>query len=220
MQGEALPAIPHAPVFRDRRDAGAALARSLEDWVTTNTVVIGLARGGVEVADVVARSFDLPLDALAVKKVGHPWHPEYALGAVTPDGIVYMRETDELGHDAIEIVVATELQHAIALDRRLHTWRPPLDPFAKTCILIDDGLATGATMIAACRWARSHAAARVVAAVPVGAAESIAMLEREADNVVCPVCVPNLGAVGPWYRSFGQVEDERVIELISSRPFR
>jgi putative phosphoribosyl transferase len=211
---------PHAPVFDDRRDAGTALASSLDDWVTSNPVVIGLARGGVEVADVVARSFHLPLDALAVRKVGHPWQPEYALGAVAPDGIVYLRESDGLDRQAIEIVVAAALQRAIALDRRLHTWHPALDLTAKTCILIDDGLATGATMIAACRWARSHDAARVVAAVPIGAAESIAMLEHEADCVVCPVCVPDLGAVGPWYRSFGQVEDERVIELISSRPFR
>jgi putative phosphoribosyl transferase len=212
--------VPHAPIFEDRRDAGAALAKSLEDWATANPVVIGLARGGVEVADVVARSFHMPLDALAIRKVGHPWHPEYALGAVAPDGTVYMRDSDELDGDAIAIVVATALQRAIALDRRLHSWRPALNPVARTCILVDDGLATGATMIAACRWARSHDAARVVAAVPVGAAESIAMLEHEADNVVCPVCVPDLGAVGPWYRSFGQVEDERVIELISSRPFR
>ena len=220
MRGEVPTAAPHAPVFRDRRDAGVALARSLEEWVTSNPVVIGLARGGVEVADVVARSFDLPLDALAVQKVGHPWHPEYALDAVAPDGIVNVRETDALDRNAIEVAVATALQRAIALDRRLHTWHPPLAPFAKTCILIDDGLATGATLIAACRWARSHAAARVVAAVPVGAAESLAMLEREADDVVCPVSVPDLGAVGPWYHSFGQVEDERVIELISSRPLR
>lgn len=212
--------VPHAPVFDNRRDAGAALARSLEDWVTSNPVIIGLARGGVEVADVVARSFHLPFDALAVRKVGHPRRTEYALGAVAPDGIIYLREFDGLDRDAVAVVVATALQRAIALDRLLHTWRPALDPVGRTCILIDDGLATGATMIVACRWARSHDAARVVAAVPVGAAESIAMLEHEADNVVCPVCVQDLGAVGPWYRSFGQVEDERVIELISSRRFR
>ena len=210
--------VRDAPVFDDRRDAGAVLARSLTDWVTSNPVVIGLARGGVEVADVVARAFHLPLDALAVRKVGHPWNTEYALGAVAPGGIVYLRESDGLDRDAVAIVVATALQRAIALDRRLHTWHPALDPVARTCILIDDGLATGATMIAACRWARNHAAARVIAAVPVGATESIAMLEAEADSVVCPVPVRNLGAVGPWYRSFGQVDDERVIELISLRP--
>lgn len=209
--------VPHAPVFDDRRDAGAALARCLEDGVKSNTVVFGLARGGVEVADVVARALHLPLDALAVQKIGHPWHTEYALGAIAPDGIVYLRASDGLGRDDIATVVAAALQRAIALDRRLHTWHPPRDPVDTTCFLVDDGLATGATMIAACRWARSHGAARVVAAVPVGAADSIAMLEHEADGVVCTVPVRELGAVGAWYRSFDQVEDERVIELISSR---
>ena len=209
--------VPRAPVFDDRRDAGAALARCLEDEVTSNAIVIGLARGGVEVADVVARSLHLPLDGLAVQKIGHPWHTEYALGAVAPDGIVYLREWDGLDRDAVATVVATAMQRAIALDRRLHAWHPALDPVGTTCILVDDGLATGATMIAACRWARSVGAARVVAAVPIGAAESIAMLEHEAENVVCPVSVRNLGAVGLWYRSFGHVEDDRVIELISSR---
>ena len=209
--------VPHAPVFDDRRDAGAALARCLEDGVKSNTVVFGLARGGVEVADVVARVLHLPLDALAVQEIGHPWHTEYALGAIAPDGIVYLRASDGLGRDDIAAVVAAALQRAIALDRRLHTWHPPRDPVDTTCFLVDDGLATGATMIAACRWARSHGAERVVAAVPVGAADSIAMLEHEADGVVCTVPVRELGAVGAWYRSFDHVEDERVIELISSR---
>jgi putative phosphoribosyl transferase len=214
----ASPRTRRAPAFKDRREAGAALLECIEDRDTSNAVVIGLARGGVEVADVIARRLNLPLDALAVRKIGHPLQPEFAVGAVAPGGIVYLRDEDGFSRDEIVAVVGDALQRVVRLDRRLHAGRPPLDPAGITCILVDDGLATGATMIAACRWAHAHAAARVVAAVPVGATESLAMLESEADSVVCAVPISDLGSVGRCYRSFEPVEDGRVIELISTAP--
>jgi predicted phosphoribosyltransferase len=206
----------YPPVFENRHEAGIALAEALRAEEVTGGIAVGLARGGVEVAAPVARALGLHLDALAVRKVGHPWHPEYALGAVTPDGTVYLRESDGLDQDAIDAVIAGAQARARLLDERLHAEHPAHDPAGVTCILIDDGLATGATMIAAARWARRANASRVLAAVPVASIEGIAMLEREVDRVVCPVAVHDFGAVSIWYRSFGQVEDDRVIELLES----
>ena len=149
-------------------------------------VVVGLARGGVPVAAEVARRLSLPLDALAVRKVGHPRQPEYGLGGVTPsrDG-VYIRSNDGLTDDQLHRAIEAALAKAEALDAVLHRDRPPLDLDGRAVLLIDDGLATGATMVAAVRWARHRGAARVVVGVPVAAASSIRFLRHEADEVVC-----------------------------------
>ena len=210
------PHQPYPPVFDDRHAAGVALAEALTDEDLTGALVVGLARGGVEVAAIVARAHGLRLDALAVRKVGHPWHPEFALGAVTPDGTVYLRDSDGLDDDAIAAVISSAQQRALLLDERLHAGGPALDPAGVTCVLVDDGLATGATMIAAARWARRAKASRTIAAVPVASLEGVQMLEAEVDRVVCPVAVHDFGAVSIWYRAFGQVDDERVIELLAS----
>lgn len=209
-------AQPHPPAFRDRDEAGQVLARAMTSIDPDDALVIGLARGGVEVADAVARVLNVPMDALAVRKVGHPWCPEYALGAVTPDGALFLRERDRLGREEIASVVAVARGDAVALDRHLHPDAPIISPAGHTCILVDDGLATGATMIAALRWARNAGAARVVVAVPVAAAESLALLAREADIVVCPFPVRAFGSVGRWYDSFPQVPTQRVLTLIAA----
>jgi predicted phosphoribosyltransferase len=203
-------------VYDDREQAGMALVEALADEKLEGAIAVGLARGGIEVAAPVARALHLRLDALAVRKVGHPWHPEYGLGAVTPDGTVYLRESDGLDQQAIDSVIARAQERARILDERLHAEHPALDPAGTACILVDDGLATGATMIAAARWARRANATRVLAAVPVASVEGIALLEPEVDRVVCPVAVYDFGAVSIWYRSFGQVEDDRVIELLEA----
>ena len=201
-------------LFADRRDAGRELASVLADEVLGDAVVVGLARGGVVVAAEVAQALELPLDVLAVRKVGHPYQPEYALGAVAPGGGVYVRDPGGL----TEGELAAQIQHAEAkaaeLDRTLHSAHEPVPLAGRTCLLVDDGLATGATMIAAVRWARSRGAARVVAAVPVGARQSTAVLREEADAVVCPHELADLVAVGLWYRSFGQVGDLEVAALL------
>jgi predicted phosphoribosyltransferase len=202
-------------LFADRRDAGRVLARALADEQGPDTVVVGLARGGVVVAAEVAHALGLPLDVVAVRKVGHPWQPEYALGAVAPGGGVYVRDPGGLTEAELAEQVERAEARAAELDRALHTGRREPIPLAgRTCLLVDDGLATGATMIAAVRWARSRGAARVVAAVPVGAAQSAAMLREEADAVVCPHELFDLGAVGFWYRDFGQVDDAEVAALL------
>ncbi len=203
--------------FRDRREAGERLAAALSARGVVDGLVVALARGGVEVAAAVAERLDRPLDALAVRKVGHPRQPEYALGAVTPGGGRYVRAHDDLSDEEVEAAVAAALEQADDLDRRLHEDRPALDPSGETVVLVDDGLATGATMMAAVRWARAAGAARVVCAVPVGADETVERLAREADDVVCVETPAYLAAVGFWYDNFGQVSDERVRELLSER---
>jgi putative phosphoribosyl transferase len=203
------------PPFADRRDAGRELATALEGERGSGLVVVGLARGGVEVAAEVARALEAPLDVVAVRKVGHPWQPEYAIGGVAPGDGVFVRGSDGLTEYELAYAVEETKAKAALLDRRLHAEHPALDLRGKTVLLVDDGLATGATMIAALRWARAAGAARVVAAVPVAAAASLGLIAAEATEVVCLHAPNELFAVSAWYRSFGQVDDEAVVRLIA-----
>jgi putative phosphoribosyl transferase len=134
-----------SPLFRDRFDAGRLLASALADEHWIDAVVIGLARGGVQVAAEVARLLDLPLDAVAVRKVRHPWQPEYAIGAVTPADGVYLRGRNGLSDTQVAAAVATAQGQAEELDRRLHAHRLPLELAGRQALIVDDGLATGAT---------------------------------------------------------------------------
>ena len=202
-------------LFHDRLDAGRQLAVALEDRRLGAAVVVGLARGGVPVAAEVARRLSLPLDALAVRKVGHPGQPEYGLGAVTPGtGGVYIRSHGGLGEAELRRAIDQAVAKADILDQILHEYHQPLDLHGKTVVLVDDGLATGATMVAAVRWARNHGAMRVVVAVPVGAIQSVRLLRQEADEIVCPHAQASFGAVGYWYDVFTQVENEEVVALL------
>jgi putative phosphoribosyl transferase len=201
-------------MFVDRFDGGRQLAEELRPAHGEDAVVVGLARGGVEVAAEIARALHLPLDALAVRKVGHPFEPEYAIGAVTPGGGEYLRGHDGLTEGQVASAFAAAARQADALDARLHADRPPISIAGKTCLLVDDGLATGATMMAAVDWARSQEASRVVVAVPVGAAETVARLREEADEVVTVEEPVDFMAVGFWYQDFRPVDDARVIALL------
>jgi predicted phosphoribosyltransferase len=204
-----------APLFVDRAEAGRLLAAEVERRGIGDPVVIGLARGGVQVASAVADALGAPLDVVAVRKVGHPWQPEYALGAVTPghDG-VYVRGQEELGAGELAAIVAKARKEAEELDRRFHEDRPAVELTGRTALLVDDGLATGATMVAAARWARARGAARVAVAVPVAAAQSLGVIEREGDEVICLHAIQDFFAVGVWYGSFEQVGDEEVVKLL------
>jgi putative phosphoribosyl transferase len=203
------------PVFRDRREAGKRLAAALAARRFERGLVVGLARGGIEVAAEVAKALEVPLDALAVRKVGHPAQPEYAIGAVTPGGVSFVRAHEGLSDTEVEAAVAAATRNAEELDRTLHADRRALDPSGATAILVDDGLATGATMSAAVRWARQAGTARVVVAVPVGVEDTVRTLEEEADEVLCLERPVPFGAVGVWYGHFPQVPDERAVELLA-----
>jgi len=219
MRERAIEALS-GPFFRDRFDAGRVLARALEDERHPAAVVIGLARGGVQVAAEVARLLHAPLDAVAVRKVRHPWQPEYAIGAVTPSGGVYLRGRNGLTEAQVAAAVAAAQNEAEELDHRLHAHRLQLELAGKNALIADDGLATGATMVAALRWARSRGAIRVVAAIPVASTQGVALLREEADQVVCPNELMDFGAVGIWYDDFRQVDDHEVLRLLDEAAAR
>jgi putative phosphoribosyl transferase len=209
--------------FRDRGHAGLLLALELVggkalDGAAGRIVVVGLARGGVEVAAAVAAVLHAPLDALAVRKVGHPLQPEYGIGAVAPGGVVFIRAHDGLTEAEVAEAVRAASEKSATLDASLHRLHPTLAVNGATCVLVDDGLATGGTMAAAVRWARQRGADRVVAAVPVGAAGTLDSLKRDeqVDSIVCLIAPFDLGAVGVWYDDFNPVSDDDVVELLSA----
>jgi putative phosphoribosyl transferase len=202
------------PLFLDRTDAGRRLGEALLDERGPDRVVVGLARGGVQVAAEVARALEAPLDVVAVRKVRYPGQPEYALGAVTPGDGVYVRGPNGLTDEQVAQAVATAKDQALELDRRLHARRASMSLEQKTAILVDDGLATGATMIAAARWAKAAGAGRVVAAVPVAAADSVRLLRREVDDVVALHAPHRFFAVAAWYGRFPQLDDDDVLQLL------
>lgn len=208
-------ALSGVPLFAGRQEAGRALADELEAERGPDLVVVGLARGGVVVAAEVARALSAPLDVLAVRKVGHPLRQEYALGAATPGDGVYLRDHAGLDDAVLAAIVAETKAKAARLDRHLHAAHPALDLRGKVAVVVDDGIATGATMIAALRRARAAGAVRTVAAAPVAAPESVALLCPEAEAVVCLHAPRVFFAVGFWYARFAPVDDQRVIRLLA-----
>ncbi len=211
---------PHGSVlgsYRDRREAGAALAARL-GWYAgrTDVTVLGLARGGVPVAAEVAGRLCAPLDVLVVRKLGVPWAPEVAFGAVGPDGVVVRSDLAErLERADMSAVLSAEQTE---LDRQDRAYRPDAtstDLTGRVAILIDDGLATGATALAAVEVARRRNACRVVLGVPVGHPDAVHRLGKVADEVVCPLVPREFAAVGQFYQDFRQVSDAEVRGLLS-----
>jgi predicted phosphoribosyltransferase len=189
------------------------------------TGVFGLPRGGVPVAREVARALDLPLDVFIVRKLGVPGHEELAFGAVATGGVrVLNRELIQslrLPEYVVDDVSAKELAELARRERLYRGNLPPHPLDGLTAILVDDGLATGASMVAAIRAARAGGANKVVVAVPVGPPEAVRQLQLEADEVVCPYQPTAFRAVGLWYTDFSQTSDEEVqaaLETASARP--
>lgn len=194
------------------------LATSLTRYAgRPDSIVIGLARGGVIVAAAVAYALRLPLDVIVIRKLALPSAPEVAFGALSalgPDARDFELET-HLAADEVTRVVAAEQAEAVRRDRAYHARRPALDLTGRIAILIDDGLATGASATAAVRAARALGAARVVLGVPVGAPDTIKALAEIADEVVCPMTPADFVAVSHWYATFWQVSDEEVQETLA-----
>jgi predicted phosphoribosyltransferase len=200
--------------FKDRLDAGERLAAALARFRTEDVVVLGLPRGGVPVAAVVARALGAPLDVIVVRKLGVPAHRELAMGA-SGDGGVRVVNEDVLraeGVTARELaeVEARERAELIRRARDLRGDRPPVSVAGRTAIVIDDGIATGSTASAACEVIRALRADRVVLAVPVGARQALEALRRVADEVVCLETPEPFYAVGQWYADFSPTTDEEV----------
>jgi putative phosphoribosyl transferase len=204
-------------LFDDRRDAGRRLGRQLRELGLPDPVVLALPRGGVVVGAEVARLLGAPLDVVLVRKIGAPWHEELAAGAVVdgdqPTLVVNRDVVQGYGIDEsyLEAQKARQLEE-IERRRRLYVGgRPRAGIAGRTAIVVDDGIATGATVRAALLAARRGAPRELVLAVPVASPEVLARLEREADRVVCLHAPSDLMAVGQYYRDFRQVEDEEVV---------
>ena len=206
-------------IFADRREAGRFLAEKLDAYADRpDVLVLALPRGGVPVAYEVARALHAPLDVFLVRKLGLPGHEELAMGAIASGGVIVLNE-DVVGalgipRDLIERVAAAEQQELERRERAYRDNRPPPDVRGRTVILIDDGLATGSTMRAAVAALRKLGPARIIVAVPIGAPETCAEFEQEADDVLCAVTPQPFYAVGLWYRDFSQTTDEEVHELL------
>jgi putative phosphoribosyl transferase len=207
-------------VFEDRADAGRALAKALgAKRGAADTVVLALPRGGVPVAFEVAKELELPLDVLVVRKLGLPWQPELAMGAIASGGALVLNEDVlRLARPGDESVNEVRRQEQAELERREKQYRgsrPPLEMHGRTGILVDDGLATGATMEAAVRALQALGAKHVVVAVPVASPEARDRIAAVADEVVCLETPMLFSAVGQWYRHFGQTSDDEVSTLLA-----
>jgi len=207
------------PEYRDRREAGRRLAAALgTGW--RDPVVIGLPRGGVVVAAEVAAALHAPLDVIVVRKVGVPGHRELAAGAVAEGGHRVWNDdvVRQLGVSAAELetMAAAAEREAAALGRRLRGAHDPVRLTGRTAILVDDGLATGATMRVAVEAAKAEGAARIVVAVPVGAPESVRSFARAGVDVVCPTQPTWLRAVSLHYRSFEEVTTDDAAALLAA----
>jgi len=205
--------------FRDRREAGRVLAQELTAYAgRPDVVVLALPRGGVPVAYEVARALGAPLDVFLVRKLGVPGHEELAMGAVATGGVRVLNDqvVRALGipPDVIDMVAAWERQELARRERLYRGDRPPPDVKGRTVILVDDGLATGATMRAALAALRQQQPARRVVAVPTAAAQTCDALRTEADDVVCATTPEPFDAVGFWYEDFSQTTDDEVRELL------
>lgn len=205
--------------FQDRVDAGRQLATRLTAYAhRADVLVLALPRGGVPVAFEVARVLELPLDVFIVRKLGVPGHEEYAMGAIATGGIRLVDEAVvrqlHISERDIERVIAAEERE---LERREHQYRghrPPPDVAGRTVILVDDGLATGASMRVAIAALRQEHPGRIVVAVPLAPPDTCDALREEADEVVCAITPEPFYAVGLWYEDFAQTTDEEVHDLL------
>ncbi|WP_372790291.1 phosphoribosyltransferase family protein [Paraconexibacter sp.] len=208
--------------FTDRRHAGRALAERVRRFAGERPVVVALPRGGVPVGFEVARELAAPLEILAVRKLGAPGNPELAVGAIAENGsFVLDAAAAERTGMTQTLLDATVDREARELRRRQLSYRhgrPGIEVRDRTVIVVDDGLATGLTMLAAVRSLRATGAARIIVAVPVGAPETVAYLSEEADEVVCHTTPDDLRGVGLWYRDFAPVSDAEVLSLLANAP--
>jgi predicted phosphoribosyltransferase len=206
-------------LFRDRVEAGRRLASELASYANRpGVLVLALPRGGVPVANEVARSLRAPLDVFLVRKLGVPGHEELAMGAIASGGVRVLNDEVvrvlDIAPKLIDVVAAAERRELERRERAYRDDRPAPDIRGRTIILIDDGLATGTTMRAAVAALRKQGPARIVVAVPVGSADTCAELQGEADEVICAAMPEPFHAVALWYGDFTQTTDEEVREVL------
>jgi len=206
--------------FRDRRQAGTLLAKELRHYENdANAIVIALPRGGVVTGAAVAEALSLPLDVIVVRKLGTPGHPELAMGAVARGGIRVINDEVmralRINPHVIEAAAEREEVEAERRETLFRRGRPPLDVAKKTVILVDDGLATGSSMLAAVECLKVMKPERIVVAVPVAPPDACHALRSEVDELTCLSTPSSFIAVGEWYHDFTQVTDDEVVDLLS-----
>lgn len=215
-----MPLIRDIAPFADRLDAGRQLARALQHLADdTGILVLALPRGGVPVAFPVAAALKAELDLMLVRKLGMPHHPEYAMGAIGSDGVRLLHPgvpglMGVTGED-VDAVTRVEQDELERRARRYRGARAPAVLTGRTVVLVDDGIATGASMGVAIEVARSHATARLVVATPVAASDALRRLRAQADEVVCLMAPPRFRAVGQWYARFDQTGDDEVQDFLA-----
>jgi putative phosphoribosyl transferase len=207
-------------LFQDRHDAGRQLAVRLLPYAgRDDVVVLALPRGGVPVGYEVARALGAPLDIFLVRKLGVPGHEELAMGAIASGGVRVINQrvidTLKIPPEVIEQVTTMELEELERREREYRDGRPPVEVAGRVAILVDDGLATGASMRAAIEALRRREPGRIIVAVPVGAAETCSDLRQEADEAVCAQEPTEFYAVGLWYEDFAQTTDDEVRDLLA-----
>jgi putative phosphoribosyl transferase len=205
-------------VFVDRIDAAQRLAKALAQYRGQNPLVLAIPRGAVPMGKIIAAALNGELDVVLVKKLRAPFSPEFAVGAIDESGWAYVApHAREAGADEAYLARERDTQLALLRQRRAQYTpaRAPIDPAARVAIVIDDGLATGATMIAALHSVRAKHPRRLVCAVPVAAPQSLGVVAPYADEVVCLQAPIEFHAVGQYYHSFSQIEDEAVIATLA-----
>lgn len=212
-------------IFRDRQEAGQRLAKALKEYKEdSEVIIIALPRGGVVVGYEVALALHLPLDIVCPRKIGAPFNPEFAIGAITEtgEGIFSEKLIDELAVSKQYLAEATEKEKKEALWRLNHyrKERPPRSLKGKKVIIVDDGLATGSTMRAAIKTVRAEEAQEIIMAIPVAPPDTLRRLEKEVEHTVCLAAPPSFFAVGQFYDQFGQTSDEEVIALLAKVPLK
>lgn len=212
--------------FSDRTDAGRQLAQALARFKGKSVYVYALPRGGVPVAAEIAAALDAPLDLLLVRKIGAPVQPELAIGAVVDGGAPIVVRNEEViqatgtREDEFQAICKRELAEIERRRRKYLQGRPALDPEGRIAIVVDDGIATGATMRAALQATRKRKPKLLVLAVPVAAADSLDALREEVDEVVCLEVPRYFGALGAFYEDFRQLSDDDVIDALAHFPAR
>ena len=206
--------------LKDRVEAGQRLVEPLLKYAhRPDVIILALPRGGVPVAYEVAKALDVRLDLMLVRKLGVPSHPEFAMGAIASGGIQIINndalQANPITPAAFDAVLARETQELLRREQVYRGTRPPVRLKDQVVILIDDGLATGASMMAAIHAARKQAPARIVVAVPVAPLETVEALRSEVNEVICPLIPEWMMSIGYWYLSFPQTSDEEVIDLLT-----
>ena len=204
-------------MFHDRKDAAIRLADKLKDYKGKNPLILAIPRGAVPMAKIIAEQLQGDFDVVLVRKLRAPFEPEVAIGSVAESGWTYIAPyAAAVGADQDYIAAEKQKQLATIHSRRVQYTpiRAPIDPQGRIVIVVDDGLATGATMISALHSLRQHQPGKLVCAVPVASPEALEKIRPMADEVVCLHAPANFQAVGQFYRHFPQVDDEEVVALL------